>query len=280
MIKLSIITINYNNASGLQKTIQSVVQQDCSGIEYIVIDGNSSDDSIEIIKKYEDQITYWVSEPNKGIYGNMNRGIKEVNGAYCLFLNSGDWLVEDSLNKIIPWCEHADIIYCNTYLSYNNTRFETIRYPTELTMRHFYKQTIGHQSTLIRSDLFKQYGLYNENNRVHSDYEFWIKSIIAGNCTCKHVDEFLTYYDMGGISSKPTRSSQSEIDRILEPVIPPRVLADYENWYVRTTELQVWEWVKSKRVLYAVIRLLFKSAVALVTLKRQLILTKSAKQRV
>ena len=280
MTKLSIITINYNNASGLQKTIQSVVQQDCSDIEYIIVDGNSSDNSIEVIKKYEDQITNWLSEPNRGIYGNMNRGIKEVHGTYCLFLNSGDWLVDNALNKIIAHCTQADIIYCNTYLSYNNTRFEAVRYPTELTMSHFYKQTIGHQSTLIRSDLFKQYGLYNENNRVHSDYEFWIKTIIAGNCTCKHVDEFLTYYDMGGISSKPTRSSQSEIDRILEPVIPPRVMADYENWYAQTTELQLWEWIKSKRVLHAAIRFVFKSAVAFVTLKRHLIPAESAKQRV
>lgn len=277
MITLSIITINYNNASGLQKTIQSVIQQNCLNVEYIIIDGNSNDGSVEIIKKYEDQITYWVSEPNKGIYGSMNHGIKEAQGAYCLFLNSGDWLVEGALSKIVPQCQHADIIYCNTNLSYNNVRFEAIKYPPELTMRHFYKRTIGHQSTLIRSGLFKQYGLYNENNKVHSDYEFWIKSIIIGNCTCKHIDEFLTYYDMGGISSKPTQSSDLEISRILESVIPPRVLADYEKWHVQVTEQQVWEWVKSQRLLYQTIRFMYEQAVAIVSLKRKLTAAKPEK---
>ena len=274
MITLSIITINYNNASGLQKTIQSVVQQDCSDVEYIIIDGNSDDGSIDIIKKYEYGVTYWISERNKGIYGNMNSGIKEAKGAYCLFLNSGDWLVEGALSKIVPHCQHADIIYCNTNLSYNNVRFEPIKYPQELTMRDFYKRTIGHQSTLIRSELFKQYGLYNENNRIHSDYEFWIKSIIIGNCSCKHVDVFLTYYDMGGISSKLTQSSNLEISRILESAIPPRVLADYEKWYVQTTEQQVWEWVKSQRLLYQTICFMYDQAVALVSFKRKLIAAK------
>ncbi len=89
-MKLSIITINKNNAYGLRKTIQSVINQTYSNIEYIIIDGASTDGSIDVIKKFEDKIDWWASEPDTGIYNAMNKGIKIATGDYCQFLNSGD----------------------------------------------------------------------------------------------------------------------------------------------------------------------------------------------
>jgi len=107
--KLSIITVNLNNAEGLRKTIESVVTQTFTDFEYIIIDGGSTDGSVEIIKLYADKITYWVSEPDKGIYNGMNKGIMVAKGEYCQFLNSGDWLVNENVLKEV--FADVDIVY-------------------------------------------------------------------------------------------------------------------------------------------------------------------------
>lgn len=96
-MKLSIITINYNNREGLRKTIESVVAQTTREFEYIVIDGGSTDGSVDVIKEFSDYIDYWVSEPDKGIYNAMNKGVKVAHGDYCQFLNSGDWLYDSNV---------------------------------------------------------------------------------------------------------------------------------------------------------------------------------------
>ena len=89
-MKFSIITINYNNKDGLEMTINSVLGQSFQGFEYIIIDGGSTDGSIDIIKKYESRIDYWVSEPDNGVYNAMNKGIRKATGDYINFMNSGD----------------------------------------------------------------------------------------------------------------------------------------------------------------------------------------------
>ena len=97
MPKLSIITVNLNKAKGLQKTIESVIFQTFTDYEYIIIDGGSTDGSKQIIEQYADKITYWVSEPDSGIYNGMNKGIKVAKGEYCLFLNSEDYLLSNEI---------------------------------------------------------------------------------------------------------------------------------------------------------------------------------------
>ena len=99
MPQLSIITINYNNLAGLQKTFESVFNQTFQDFEYIVIDGGSTDGSKELIEQYHDKIDYWVSEPDSGIYNAMNKGIVRANGEYLQFLNSGDSLLGENILK-------------------------------------------------------------------------------------------------------------------------------------------------------------------------------------
>ena len=96
MHQLSIVTINLNNKIGLEKTIVSVINQKYRNFEFIIIDGNSTDGSVDIIQKYQDKITYWISENDSGIYNAMNKGIANSKGEYILFLNSGDYLFNDS----------------------------------------------------------------------------------------------------------------------------------------------------------------------------------------
>lgn len=256
--KLSIITINWNNADGLQKTIESVISQMSDECEYIVIDGNSWDTSGNVVLQYQQFITEFISEPNAGIYGNMNRGIAIAKGEYCLFLNSGDLLVEGVLQAALSKCLGEDIIYFDTYLSYNNRQIEELSYPEQLTMRSFYERTIGHQSTFIKRALFEKYGYYNETNKIHSDYEFWINSIIVNNCTHKHVNFPLAYYDMGGRSSKPDANTTSEVQAILSRYIPERILEDYQYWHQKEKEIEILMWYKRQDILYNMLVFLYK----------------------
>lgn len=96
-LKISIITVSYNAAKTIEQTIQSVVNQTYDNIEYIIIDGGSTDGTVDIIKKYEDKIAYWVSEPDKGIYDAMNKGILKASGEYIYFLGADDWLYNESV---------------------------------------------------------------------------------------------------------------------------------------------------------------------------------------
>jgi len=123
---LSIITINKNNAAGLEKTIESVIGQTSNDFEYIVIDGASSDGSVEVIQKYADKINYLVSEPDTGVYNAMNKGIRKAQGTYCLFLNSGDWLVSpETLDNFFKETvtNTADIFYSDAIFSDNSVKY-------------------------------------------------------------------------------------------------------------------------------------------------------------
>ncbi|WP_291275238.1 glycosyltransferase, partial [Flavobacterium sp.] len=103
MNMISVITVNYNNDNGLKKTIESVINQTYKNFEFIIIDGGSTDQSSEIIKNYQDKINYWVSEPDKGVYSAMNKGIKVANGDFLIFMNSGDVFInENVLQNVVP----------------------------------------------------------------------------------------------------------------------------------------------------------------------------------
>lgn len=123
-MKLSIITINYNNRDGLQHTIESVINQTSHEFEYIIIDGGSTDGSVDIIKQYTNQIDYWVSEPDRGIYHAMNKGIDIAKGEYCIFMNSGDLFhntssIKDSINHL----DGTDIVNGNTFFPHGELSY-------------------------------------------------------------------------------------------------------------------------------------------------------------
>ncbi len=257
-MKLSIITINLNNCEGLEKTIKSVISQQFPDFEFIVIDGGSSDGSLECIKEHQSHIQYWVSEPDTGIYNAMNKGIAQAKGDYCLFLNSGDWLVENVLMDDFGSDFEEDIIYGNSYLAYSNETVEELTYPSVLSMRYFLSATIGHQCTFIKRTILKAYGGYSEKFKIHADYEFWIKAIVIGNCSVRHLPIYLSYYDMSGISSRPNEWSQKEHKSILDAYFSAKVLADYEYWKIREKEMEILMWYKHQRILYPLLVLLYK----------------------
>jgi len=248
---ISIITINLNNAQGLQKTIESVVSQTFSSFEFIVIDGGSTDNSHSVIEAYSKYLTYWVSEPDRGIYHAMNKGIKVAKGNYCLFLNSGDWLVNHTvLADVFSENSKADIIAGDVYY-YDNQR-NIIQWhvasPDVMSAKTLFEGSLPHQSTFIRRALFETIGYYNESLRIASDWLFFVEALLEKGCSYKHYQGVVSYFNMDGISCNPATDSlpKREQLRVLQQKYP-LFLADYD----RLAELEEKEkrWSRSREYL-------------------------------
>ncbi len=201
MPKLSIITINFNNAEGLEKTIQSVVGQCFEDYEYIVIDGKSSDASVDIIKSHQEKIAVWVSEKDHGIYHAMNKGIEFAKGEYCLFLNSGDYLVDASvLQKVFSKPLNEDILYGDLITIDQSGLTTKLASPDFIGIKRLLTDTLWHPVSFIKRKLFEEYGNYDENYKIVADYEFFVRVIIGKKASTKHLNVDVAFFSTNGIS--------------------------------------------------------------------------------
>ena len=181
----------------MRKTIESVINQTWKNCEHIIIDGGSTDGSVEVIKEYEDKIAYWVSEPDKGIYNAMNKGIRQSKGTYLHFLNSGDWLIDNDIYfKIFKKERTSEILYGNIYnvMTDGSKKLQIKLYGERLTISNFNSnihKTIMHPASFIRSSLFEK-GLYDESYRIIADIKFFIQKIIIENCTVEYLPFVVT----------------------------------------------------------------------------------------
>jgi glycosyltransferase involved in cell wall biosynthesis len=203
MPKIGIITVNLNNKIGLEKTIQSVISQSFTDYEFIVIDGGSNDGSLEVIEKIKDKITYYISEPDSGVYNAMNKGIKIAKSDFVIFMNSGDIFNNNKvLEQVSPeLTDEFDIFYGNNYKVKANATKRLKTYPEILKFSFFYGSCINHQSTFIRRKLFFDHFFYNENYKIVSDWEFFIYTICKMNVPYKYIPYTIADYDFTGISS-------------------------------------------------------------------------------
>lgn len=193
-----------NNANGLEQTILSVRDQTWKDFEHIIIDGGSTDGSLGIIEKYRDGITYSVSEKDKGIYDAQNKGILNANGEYCLFLNSGDFLVNESVfEKIFSHNLDTDIIYGDMLIDYGNGKIEYGKSPNRLTLFFLAYRVLWHCVTLIRRNLFSQYGLYDTSYKIVADVDFFLKVIGVGNVSSTYVPMAISQFNTSGFGSDP-----------------------------------------------------------------------------
>ena len=203
MKKLSIITINYNDEKGLKDTFESVFNQAYKDFEYLVIDGKSNDGSKKLLETHAHQIDYWVSEPDKGVYNAMNKGIKQAKGEYLLFLNSGDTLYENTtLEEIIPQLDSKNDIYYGDVKRKKENRLSKRTYPEKLDFSFFYSNSLCHQSSFIKRELFERFFYYNENYKIASDWEFFAYAICKENAPYKHLNQVVCLYDFSGMSSQ------------------------------------------------------------------------------
>ena len=273
-MKLSIITINYNNASGLRKTLASVAAQTYQNIEHIIIDGGSTDGSVDVICDYESAnrssihplTIVWSSKKDKGIYNGMNIGIQRAIGDYIQILNSGDILAAPDVTERMMAAlstlniQHSTengspaILYGNMLKSYDGKKIinrDTCgngMYTPE-SFLYFYKGTLNHDCAYIRRDLFEKYGLYNEEMKICSDWEWYVKAIALGGEKAIYTDIDVTIFDMNGVSEshgKNTEVIQKERREYLEKILPPSVLRDYDMYafhifqYQRLKKYHLW----------------------------------------
>ena len=230
-MKLSIITINLNNASGLRKTIESVVSQSSRDFEYIVIDGGSTDGSIEVIKEFETRITYWISEPDNGIYHAMNKGIRAAQGEYCQFLNSGDWLVNELVvEKILNVIPDCDIFIGNVITTRPDGKIRVGKALREVSFMTFYRSTLPHSSAYIRRSLYDKYGLYDESLLIVGDWKWYL--VVAGlhDANIVFTDIAVSFFDSNGISNRDKLLANAERRKVLKELIPSPILADYDKY--------------------------------------------------
>ena len=237
-LRLSIITINRNNAAGLEKTMQSVAAQSFKDFEYIVIDGASTDGSVEVIKKLESKFAHlkWVSEPDSGIYNAMNKGLRMASGDYIQILNSADCLASlDVTEKMFVALEKADnpsIFYGNMIKCFPNGKKMVDKgfAGQEITMLGMFTGTLNHDPAYIRRDLFEKYGYYDESLKIVSDWKWYLQAIILGGEKPQYVDLDVTQFDMTGISETNKELDKAERKLVLEQLFPKSILADYERF--------------------------------------------------
>ena len=228
MPKLSIITVNLNNREGLRKTAESVVSQTYKDYEWIVIDGGSTDGSKELIEQYAEHISYWVSEPDKGIHNAMNKGILKAQGEYCFFLNSGDYLIDwNVLNKVFAISFSEDVVHGNVLFDFGNHK-EVRNTPETITLRTFVEKTINHSGcAFIRHSAFEKWGLYDENLKIVSDWKWFLRALGLENATDRYIDVTISVFDCSGISIAQKELLQIERDMVLKEEIKERILLDY-----------------------------------------------------
>ena len=312
MIRLSIITINYNNAEGLRKTLASVVAQTYPNIEHIIVDGNSTDNSVDVIREYAEQVkgerlevkgqenskadtqastlytirhtptkhnVLWVSEPDKGIYNAMNKGIRMATGEYIQILNSGDilaaddvtermfqamgngqWAIDNETNRQSPIANRPQIPIFYGNMIKVNAQGKVVGKSgyTEYSLRQFYSSTLNHDCAYIRKDLFEEYGLYDENLKIVSDWKWYLQAIGLGMVKPEYVNIDVTIFDDGGISETNLALRNAERRKVLEEVLPPAVLWDYDTHAFEMEQMKRLRRWKLYGLVYFLERVLFK----------------------
>ena len=167
---ISVVTVCFNAEKEIENTIRSVINQNYSNIEYIIIDGGSVDGTVDLIEKYADKITYWVSEPDKGIYDAMNKGIKIASGEWIIFMNSGDLFVDENvLNNIFTTSikEHVNFVYGNTLLNYNGRHKLSSPNPVSYLKKGM---AFCHQSVFVRTKCMLE---FNVKYKIAADFDFF-----------------------------------------------------------------------------------------------------------
>lgn len=223
-MKISVITVCKNAENTIEKTLQSVFKQTYKNIEYIVIDGVSTDKTLEIVDNYKDKIAYIVSEKDTGIYNAMNKGVKLATGDVLYFLNADDSVYDENVFQDIVNAfkeNNPDVVFGDMLCS-NNRQLsdeqvnmkpgDIYKYNFFNSSFSFMEQSICQQVMFYKKSLFDKYGHYDESYKIYGDWEINARFMLKHNCSCKYIDRTIADFELGGISTKKT----SETDKIRE----------------------------------------------------------------
>lgn len=254
-MRYSVITINLNNKDGLRRTINSVLCQTNSDYEFIIIDGGSTDGSLEVIKEKEESITKWTSEKDQGVYNAMNKGVSFAHGDYCIFMNSGDCFHSpDALNSVISYQE--DII-CGQV-----STFPSGHHKATISLVDLLRMSLPHQAMFIKRELLLKHP-YDEKYKILSDWKFCLENLIFDNCSFRNLEVVIADYESGGISSNSNGLLAKERADILYELFPTRILADYERLTPVDDELldqalQLTQTVKARKLIKAITNMILR----------------------
>lgn len=273
-MKLSIITINYNNAEGLRKTLASVAAQTYSDIEHIIVDAASTDGSVDIIKEYAQACIYpvvWNSEPDGGVYAGMNKGVKKATGDFVWILNSGDCVAASNVvEKMMGILNNGEIdillgniihVYADGKRKAESREVRVLSLepqPMDVSMLTFYRGTVPHDAAFVRRELLEKSGYFDEKMKICADWKLYLNMIALGGVQPWYVDIDVVLFDMSGISNTNDELRLAERRAYLEQVLPTAVLKDYDAYafpirqYQRLKKHHLWGLV------YFLERVLFK----------------------
>lgn len=209
--------------------MESIIVQTFTDYEQIIIDGGSIDGSLDVIIKYANEHTYWISEPDNGIYNAMNKGINKAIGEYCFFLNSGDFFIDKYvLENFCIRKPSAEIIFGNLSVSLNGKVISRVLGKPKLTFFDLYNSNVvKHQSTFIQRQVFDRFGLFNEDQKIVSDWEFFIKTLGFGSVSYQYLDLDIADFDNNGLSNNAKKLVEKEKENVLNKYINPMMLNDY-----------------------------------------------------
>lgn len=213
--KISIITITYNSDKTLERTIQSIINQNYINLEYIIIDGGSTDGTLRIIEKYKNYISYWVSEPDDGISDAFNKGIEKATGKIIGIINSDDGLCKGALNVLAKEYEEGIDVYRGNILLWNT---DTDTKVVEVPSMHFplagINVRICHQGTFITKNAYKKYGVYEKKCRYAMDYELLLRFEKSG-AKMKYINYLMAFFTLGGLTFTPYNSERMHEDEMI-----------------------------------------------------------------
>ncbi len=207
---ITIITAVFNGAETVEKTIKSVICQTWPNTEFIIIDGGSTDKTLELIKKYDDQIDYWLSEPDNGIADAFNKGLQYATGDYVAFLGSDDWFEPDGIFRIVKEIKPNGKIYSGHANLWSNDGKTMIKVHKSRPERIFQTMRIAHAATFVSVDLFSSIGKFSTEYKIAMDYDFFLRARLGGY-NVKVIDSVIVNVMSGGISHNVQAAAMEEL---------------------------------------------------------------------
>jgi len=216
-MRVSVITVCKNSESTIEKAAKSVISQTYENREYIIIDGGSTDRTLDIIRKHEDKVDVLLSEPDSGIYNAMNKGIARSSGDVLFFLNSDDYFHDDQvLSDIIDEFRkdsEVKVVYGNVVM-YDGGSEKLVKHD-KVTRKYFYKNTICHQALFAKKEVYEIVGKFREKYKIHADTDWLMRAYFESGNTIKfkYVDRKVCFFSAGGICSDPVNAEKYKYDR-------------------------------------------------------------------
>jgi glycosyltransferase involved in cell wall biosynthesis len=213
--KISIVTPSYNQGEFLERTILSVLNQNYPNLEYIIIDGGSTDRSVEIIKKYEKYLTYWVSEKDNGISDAFNKGISHSNGEIIGIINSDDWYEPEAIKNIVN-CYMGNIdkdVFHGDMRFYIDNRYLFTIKPDTNYKRIKIEMILNHPTCFVKRDTYLKYGLFKKDYKIAMDYELMLRFYLLG-CKFFYIPKIIANMSFEGISDRKALEGSKEVLKI------------------------------------------------------------------